>query len=388
MSREEDAVDFSDMVLSDIHMHSRVTSLEDTKEEHLSVARFFFILSTEADYRSSSFEGKDSKSEDEQIKKIATMQPFCDGDGDLILTRNNDDRSDMFELITIVHNMATPLKYVGQQLWRGSFLLSDFILGESNLFKNKTCLELGSGVGMCSIIAGIDSVKVREINWLEDSYELTNCTGDFSWHYEDLVALENLDVILAADVIYDDHLTDAFFSTVMKLVKKSKNMQVSIFISVEKRIRQLQCSFPRYFNYDRVKELLAVYTQMHPIMEFDLCSVNKRQKKLSSYEKVTILHSNNDTLSRNPKVEEDDTMKISAHDLEELQKNNACTRLDHCSLDLKPALKVVRSNVLWGRMTTRRGAATGNEASGSPHAQMDFGVSQSWCIQVLLWLSK
>lgn len=39
------------------------------------------------------------------------------------------------------------------QVWRGAFLLADYILSHPDLFKNQTILELGSGVGLTSIVA-------------------------------------------------------------------------------------------------------------------------------------------------------------------------------------------------------------------------------------------
>ena len=52
------------------------------------------------------------------------------------------------------------MKLVGLQLWRGAFLLADFILANPDLFKDKIILELGSGVGLTSIIASSLAKKV------------------------------------------------------------------------------------------------------------------------------------------------------------------------------------------------------------------------------------
>lgn len=50
--------------------------------------------------------------------------------------------------------MSTELKLVGLQIWRGALLLGDYILSYPELFQNKVVLELGSGVGFDSIVAG------------------------------------------------------------------------------------------------------------------------------------------------------------------------------------------------------------------------------------------
>ena len=52
------------------------------------------------------------------------------------------------------------MKLVGLQLWRGALLLGDYILSHPELFQNKTVLELGSGVGLDSIVAGIVAKEV------------------------------------------------------------------------------------------------------------------------------------------------------------------------------------------------------------------------------------
>lgn len=58
------------------------------------------------------------------------------------------------------HKKSTVLSEVGLQVWRGAFLLNDFILSNRDLFSNKKVLELGSGVGLTSILASIFAKKV------------------------------------------------------------------------------------------------------------------------------------------------------------------------------------------------------------------------------------
>ncbi len=50
------------------------------------------------------------------------------------------------------HAMSTILTNVGLQVWRGALLMADFLLSNKALLKNKTVLELGGGVGLCSIL--------------------------------------------------------------------------------------------------------------------------------------------------------------------------------------------------------------------------------------------
>lgn len=53
----------------------------------------------------------------------------------------------------VEHSVSTELNLVGLQVWRGAVLLADYVLSCPDLFKNQTVLELGSGVGLTSIVA-------------------------------------------------------------------------------------------------------------------------------------------------------------------------------------------------------------------------------------------
>lgn len=64
------------------------------------------------------------------------------------------------ELFHAEHKKSTVLSEVGLQVWRGAFLLNDFILSNRNLFSNKKIIELGSGVGLTSILASFYAKKV------------------------------------------------------------------------------------------------------------------------------------------------------------------------------------------------------------------------------------
>lgn len=44
---------------------------------------------------------------------------------------------------------------MGLQIWRGALLLADYILSHPSLFEKKNILELGSGVGLTSIVASL-----------------------------------------------------------------------------------------------------------------------------------------------------------------------------------------------------------------------------------------
>ncbi|KAL4240992.1 Methyltransferase-like protein 22 [Mactra antiquata] len=57
--------------------------------------------------------------------------------------------------ITIKHSLATRLQDVGQQVWHGSLLLSDYIVHHSDKFTDKVIIDLGAGVGLTSIVTAM-----------------------------------------------------------------------------------------------------------------------------------------------------------------------------------------------------------------------------------------
>ncbi|GAA6085255.1 methyltransferase-like protein 22 isoform X1, partial [Tachysurus ichikawai] len=134
------------------------------------------------------------------------------------------------------------------------------------------------------------SVKVRQLDWTTDDF-LTDADSVFSWSEDEISDLhDNTTVIMAADVCYDDDLTDALFRTLYRI---SSNLCQSsaAYISIEKRLnftlrhmdvsceaydhfrRRLEqitqlreketrftvspvsCSFPQFFQYERVNQL-------------------------------------------------------------------------------------------------------------------------------------
>lgn len=193
----------------------------------------------------------------------------------MILSQEEDDvlgdearESSACDVIKIEHTMATPLEDVGKQVWRGALLLADYILFRRDLFQGRTVLELGAGTGLTSIIAatvartvyctdvgadllamcqrnialnshltatGGGVVKVKELDWLKDDL-CTDPEVPFSWSEEDVSDLYgHTTVLLAAEVFYDDDLTDAVFKTLSRLAHRLKNACMAV-LSVEKRL--------------------------------------------------------------------------------------------------------------------------------------------------------
>ena len=80
------------------------------------------------------------------------------------------------------HHVNTPLDMVGLQVWRGAFLLADFLLHSATneaknfkIFHDDMVIELGAGTGLTSIVAGMvaghvvstgKSIK-KSLSWFE-----------------------------------------------------------------------------------------------------------------------------------------------------------------------------------------------------------------------------
>nr|XP_056722419.1 methyltransferase-like protein 22 [Euleptes europaea] len=192
----------------------------------------------------------------------------------IILTKGGDvleeeePENSSRDVIKIEHTMATPLEDVGKQVWRGAFLLVDYILSERDLFKGCTVLELGGGTGIVSIAMAMaakivfctdvgedlldmcernvamnkhiaepagSKVKVRVLDWLKDEF-CTDPDISYSWSDQEIAELHDLTtVILSADVFYDEDLTDAFFRTLYRVTHNLKN-PCAVYLSIEKRL--------------------------------------------------------------------------------------------------------------------------------------------------------
>lgn len=195
-----------------------------------------------------------------------------------------NQQDDDEDALTIEHTMATPLDDVGKQIWRGAFLLADFILSDPGQFAGATVLELGAGTGVSSIVmataakmvyctdVGADllrmcsnnvtlnrrltrgEVRVRHLDWLQAELR-TDADVEFSWTQEELADLYgHTTVIMAADVCYDDDLTDALFRTVSRLCSRFGHL-CHIFVSIEKRmnfsLRHLDVACEAYDHFRR-----------------------------------------------------------------------------------------------------------------------------------------
>ena len=176
--------------------------------------------------------------------------------------------------LTIYHKILTPLADVGYQVWRGAFLLADYLICHKDYLRGKVIIELGSGVGMLGVILSLlthkgcyitdytdnllnvihknldvnnhlphlfsepekSSIIVRKLDWFDTkSINLrskVSRTPPEGWISNDQTLLyQNEVVCIAADVIYDDQLTVALFETFSNILHPREH----IILSLEKR---------------------------------------------------------------------------------------------------------------------------------------------------------
>lgn len=230
-------------------------------------------------------------------------------------TYDDDDDLDIErpqkEVIKIEHSSKTKIALVGLQVWRGAFLLGDWLihLGLKGELTNRSVLELGAGTGLTSFVAALYAKKVicTDINMggildlikLNAKYNKKLVKSQFkvmpldftdtAWSPALLTEVKQASIIIAADVIYDDDLTAAFVSTIQKILNTEPPK--TLYMVLEKRyvftiehldsvapcyetfltlldkvktenahstwdIQQLPLDFPKYFTYDRVKDLV------------------------------------------------------------------------------------------------------------------------------------
>ncbi|XP_075035944.1 methyltransferase-like protein 22 isoform X2 [Mixophyes fleayi] len=164
------------------------------------------------------------------------------------------------DVVKIEHTMATTLEDVGKQIWRGAFVLADYILWQRDIFRGCTVLELGAGTGFTSIIMATvaktvyctgGQVKVKELDWLNQFCKDTEAS--YSWTEDDIADLyDQTTVILAADVFYDEVLTNALFETLSRITHNLSN-RCTIYLSVERRfnftIRHMDITCDAYNHF-------------------------------------------------------------------------------------------------------------------------------------------
>ncbi|XP_065656786.1 methyltransferase-like protein 22 [Hydra vulgaris] len=189
-----------------------------------------------------------------------------DSDGDLNTNRTEFDNNAI--TLTIIHCNSTHLNNVGKQVWAASLLMADYII-YSDVFKDCYCIELGAGVGICSILASFKASHVfstdKENDILclnQENYEL-NCfmryyfqyNSEFSWIDKDCLVIEKTNIIIAADCIYDEEKRLNFSIEELDVSSPSyehfRNLLHCYSSSNNISITNIPLDFPIFVDYER-----------------------------------------------------------------------------------------------------------------------------------------
>ncbi|XP_071128420.1 methyltransferase-like protein 22 isoform X2 [Mytilus edulis] len=265
---------------------------------------------------------------DKDICEVKKSKDVCkvkkDSDGDVEVQRRKRKIEDL-SVMTIAHKMETTLENVGQQIWLASLLMADFIISHKEEFQGKRVLDLGAGVGLTSVVAAmyadhiistdigkdikelaqhnldqnnikdVTNFSVEEFDWFENKYTADKTDEvKLKMDHEVESDIDSCDIIISADVIYDNNITDALFRTVYGLmVYTSIN---TWYISTEKRyvftLQDLDIACPAYQHF---RECLTQLQDMSDHGQFTIsckeeipqCFQYNRTKELELW-KVTI----------------------------------------------------------------------------------------------------
>ena len=207
--------------------------------------------------------------------------------------------------VRLFHRASTSVAQVGLQLWRGAFLLADFITARAEfLFRGKRVLELAAGTGFASLIAAksgardvlatdIDDVLslIRRNVAANDAEDVVKARPlDFfsdAWKVALNTELRSADVVMAADVVYDEKITTAFLDALRYVVNLRRENPPVFVLSVEKRLRVDdggKLSAPNFdFFYSGFRDVFNEWL-------IEAVDVDRLPRAFDAYERVQELH--------------------------------------------------------------------------------------------------
>lgn len=223
-------------------------------------------------------------------------QVILDEDGDIVIKRVSGSKNNVEARLLLEHQNTTNLANVGRQLWRGALCLADYLfeLFDKNMIdefgNDEAWLEIGAGTGLLAIVSYIvkqkqnstashifvtDLVDVLPLTKSNVKRNLVETSDNLSFVSLDVtenkipkgIFNEKISLLLAADVIYDDSITDGIIKTLQSLITQQHNLKamktrrlLTCLFSIEKRINftihNLNACAPAFdYFIDRLEEL-------------------------------------------------------------------------------------------------------------------------------------
>ena len=168
-----------------------------------------------------------------------------DDDGDLVRDSNEEE----IEFV-IKHKLSTDLNGVGYQVWRGALLMSDYIIANiGNGFKKKSVLEIGAGTGLASIalsrFCSDNSIYTTDlpelVDLLKENLHSNNSKNvevfplDLKDFTKDNKVFREIDIVIGADVIYDNDVTDGVINFLQRLLDDATKDTLEFIFTIDKR---------------------------------------------------------------------------------------------------------------------------------------------------------
>lgn len=157
-----------------------------------------------------------------------------------------------FDVKGVKQNLGQTLDSTGLTIWRAAEHLCEWIIKNSNVFAGKHVCELGGGLGLVSILlhklevaASICCTDGDEISLklLRENVEDTGCGGDkpliverLYWgeHADFLESHPEVNIIVAADVIYEEEQIEPLLSTAVAILQNAKQ-DASLILAYARR---------------------------------------------------------------------------------------------------------------------------------------------------------